>query len=113
MVLLLTQSPPNSALALPWSLFLLASPSGFSLSFPSVSTSIFPSPLHTCTLDSPPSLAAASTLYSHRPTPASLWWWVGAHSACLACPASLRPRDAVIGTCQQATAHFRSQQGPL
>lgn len=42
-----------------------------------------------------------------RPTPASLWWWAGVHSACPACPA----RDAVIGTCQTAAAHFRKSTG--
>ena len=87
--------PPNPAPALP----------AFSLP-PLHSPPHLPSPLsHLHPVPAP--LPAVRQRCRCRPAPASQWWWAGAHCACPACPA----RDAVIGTCQTAAAHFRKSTG--
>lgn len=105
--------PPPPHLA--WvSLISPCRPIWLSPSSPSLSTFIFPSPLHTCTRACPPP----------PPPPPPLGCGINtvvADSLPLACggrghTAHAQParwRDAVIGTCQTAAAHFRKSTGAL
>lgn len=107
-----SQSSPALHPRLAWvSLISLCLPIWLSPSSPSLCTSIFPSPLHTCTRacpPPPPPLGCGINTVVTDPLPPACG---GRGHTAHAQPA--QRRDAVIGTCHTAAAHFRKSTGAL